>query len=478
LQRLGEPVPENKKVRDILNGINDPQCTNIKLNVLSNTTFMNDFSQAVNYIASAIDMTTKNSSTTARQISELTRSGIHNSGRGRGRGRGGRNSRGRGRGRGGRNQDTGRGRGRSSDESIGSRTYSPQERQNLSSSQCQEVYRQRERLATAQTVAAVISESINLNVNGQGQGTDDISTITALTNAQRANSNQNQDDNRGNPTRNTVQLNLNNVSQALTRRNSSLGAYKSIMRSSLLQRVVSSSQQIKEQLGYAELDSHAYTCGVNNVARILEYTNQVAEVTGFANSLEPLRNIPIIKAAVAYDHPDSGEVIVIIINQALYFGDELDEILLNPNQIRAQGNTVDDIPKIFGGKSHSITFPSENFSIPLELRGIISFFPVRTPSLSEIENCFMVVLTPEPEWDPYAESYQNAEREFSIKICQTQEREIIEEMIPRIINMSQVNIKDKSLFLSSEQLARTGQFRKALLGIPLKQRHKILFKVL
>jgi hypothetical protein len=47
-------------VRDFLNGITNPQCANIKLNVLSNTTYMNDFHVMVNYVASAIDMTTKN----------------------------------------------------------------------------------------------------------------------------------------------------------------------------------------------------------------------------------------------------------------------------------------------------------------------------------------------------------------------------------------------------------------------------------
>jgi hypothetical protein len=76
--------------------------------------FMNDFAQMVNYIASAIDMTTKNASTTARQISELNRSGINNNGHGRGRGResgGNLNNRGRGRGQGhGRNSNGGRGR--------------------------------------------------------------------------------------------------------------------------------------------------------------------------------------------------------------------------------------------------------------------------------------------------------------------------------------------------------------------------------
>ena len=84
LIRLDEPIPENKNVRDFLNGITDPQCANIKLNVLSNPTFMNDFHEMVNYVASAIDTTTKNTSTTARQISELNRSNNHNSGRGRG----------------------------------------------------------------------------------------------------------------------------------------------------------------------------------------------------------------------------------------------------------------------------------------------------------------------------------------------------------------------------------------------------------
>jgi hypothetical protein len=36
LECLGEPVPEYKKVRDFVQGITDNQCSNIKLNVLSN----------------------------------------------------------------------------------------------------------------------------------------------------------------------------------------------------------------------------------------------------------------------------------------------------------------------------------------------------------------------------------------------------------------------------------------------------------
>jgi hypothetical protein len=43
--------------------------------------------------------------------------------------------------------------------------------------------------------------------------------------------------------------------------------------------------QVTERIGKAELDLHADTCSVNNIAIILEYTNKVSEVSGFANTL-------------------------------------------------------------------------------------------------------------------------------------------------------------------------------------------------
>lgn len=54
--------------------------------------------------------------------------------------------------------------------------------------------------------------------------------------------------------------------------------------------------QTKDCIDMTELDSHADTCEVNNAARILEYTDQVAEVSKFSNTLPPLQNIPIVKA--------------------------------------------------------------------------------------------------------------------------------------------------------------------------------------
>jgi len=188
LTRLGEPVPENKKVHDFLNGIVDPQCTNIKLSVISNPIYMNDFHQAANFCASAIDMVTKNSSS-QRQISNMnTVNGRSNRGRASGRRgahRGGYIGSGHGRnpnentrgGRGYRGRSRGWGRGRwnennheTNDQSI-SRNYSREEWQNLSQPERNRIYCARNRLETARTMAAMIREQ---NDNGN----DDISTLT------------------------------------------------------------------------------------------------------------------------------------------------------------------------------------------------------------------------------------------------------------------------------------------------------------
>jgi hypothetical protein len=168
-----------------------------------------------------------------------------------------------------------------------------------------------------------------------------------------------------------------------------------------------------EKSSRAELDSHADTCGINNTARILEYTNQAAEVSGLANSMEPIQNIPIVKAALAYDHPETGEVIVLIINQALYFGEQLYQILLNPNQSHAYGNIVDDVPRQFGGASHASKIPDKNLSIPLNPRGIISH----------------------PYSDFFNQTEENKEQvQFAIKAVNQEHHETADDIIVKVYN--------------------------------------------
>jgi hypothetical protein len=165
----------------------------------------------------------------------------------------------------------------------------------------------------------------------------------------------------------------------------------------------------------AELDSHADQCTINQTAHIIEYLGKVAEVSGFASSLDTLQKHPYSKAAQAYDDMETGETFVLIFNQALYFEDQLPNILLNPYQMHTQGLIVDDCPKhlSIGKSTHSIVIEDENITISLRLRGIMSYFNVRTPTLKEIEECVNINMTPEHiEWEPYSDYHVEQEKGF------------------------------------------------------------------
>jgi hypothetical protein len=55
---------------------------------------------------------------------------------------------------------------------------------------------------------------------------------------------------------------------------------------------------------------------------VIEYTGQVCNVYPYSPKYKPRTNIPIVKAITAYDSP-SVETFILCLNQALYFGNEM-----------------------------------------------------------------------------------------------------------------------------------------------------------
>jgi len=167
-----------------------------------------------------------------------------------------------------------------------------------------------------------------------------------------------------------------------------------------------------------ELDSHADMSVAVPKFKVLEYTNLTCSVTPFANSYKKKEDIPIVKAATAYDDEDTGTTYILVLGQALYFGADVDASLLCPNQMRANGVIVDDVPKHLShnkSTTHSITFPEEGISIPLRLNGCFSSIPTRTPLQHEIETCKWLVLTSDSAWDRneiHFADYENAAKTF------------------------------------------------------------------
>jgi len=120
---------------------------------------------------------------------------------------------------------------------------------------------------------------------------------------------------------------------------------------------------------------------------VISYTEKVCHVTPYHSDYEPIQDVPIVKGATAYTDSETGKTYILVINEALYLGDTMSTSYLNPNQLRHHGLVVNDVPKHLSinpdDDAHSIFIPAANLRIPLHLKGIISYIPIRYPSDDE-----------------------------------------------------------------------------------------------
>jgi hypothetical protein len=164
------------------------------------------------------------------------------------------------------------------------------------------------------------------------------------------------------------------------------------------------------QLGTCELDLHADTCVAGPNTVVIEYTDQAVSISAFTNQLDVIKDIPIGTVATAYDDPRDGNTIILIIHQALLMHDIVESTLLCPNQLWSNGLVVDDVPlhlsPINHPSTHSIYLPDDDIRLPLELVGVISVLPTRTPTQVELDTCRWVNLTSDASWNPHSPDFQ------------------------------------------------------------------------
>jgi len=168
----------------------------------------------------------------------------------------------------------------------------------------------------------------------------------------------------------------------------------------------------------AELDRRADTCCVGMGFMVVEYSGQTCNVYPYNPTYKPKKGVPIVKAITAFDD-ELGDTIILCLNQVLYFGKELEQSLLNPNQMRWNGLIVDDCPVSLshdGKSSHSIKVHDKNAHIPLRLHGCISCTPICLPTQEEMETCTWLNMTSEEEWKPYSEEFEEKENEVKSMI--------------------------------------------------------------
>jgi hypothetical protein len=213
----------------------------------------------------------------------------------------------------------------------------------------------------------------------------------------------------------------------------------------------------KKCFNRTELDLHADTCvaGANTVP--LYFTDETVSVAPFIGEYKSLQDVPIASVATAWDSPIDGSTVVLVINEALYFGDRMPHTLLCPNQLRSHGVQVFDTPKVFNANSpHAIIVPGQ-IQFPLQLHGIISFLETRKPTKEELRDCDRFELTSAASWNPFAEYFQQKEDLLRQRNASAATRhtplELLEDVLPRLVQAIHISPpSDKCLEQDSESL--------------------------
>jgi len=75
-----------------------------------------------------------------------------------------------------------------------------------------------------------------------------------------------------------------------------------------------------------ELDTRADTIWVGKNCHILTLSGQTCNVSGFHQSFSSIKDVPVAQVATAITM-ENGKTVVLVINEALYFGNSMDHYL-------------------------------------------------------------------------------------------------------------------------------------------------------
>ena len=150
----------------------------------------------------------------------------------------------------------------------------------------------------------------------------------------------------------------------------------------------------------SELDSRADTICAGINCRLIHYTGQECTVNGFHSQLGTINKVPIGTVATAHTDEHTGNGIILIMHETLYFGNDLDHTLINPNQIRHNGFDVYDNPYDTDPSRQMGIVLENNDRIPFYSEGSTIYFNSRYPTDHEMDTFPHVVLTCDSPWDP------------------------------------------------------------------------------
>ena len=152
-------------------------------------------------------------------------------------------------------------------------------------------------------------------------------------------------------------------------------------------------------------DTNADTCCLGKNFVILEYTRRTADVYTYEKSLKPIKGVPIVNSATAWNEPVTQHTYILVINEALYYGTKLDHSLINPNQVRSYGINFWDNP--FDKEKGLRIEIDYSVDITMQTKGTEVYFKTWLPTEVELRYCPKLQLTSRSERKPTTASLNN-----------------------------------------------------------------------
>jgi hypothetical protein len=84
-----------------------------------------------------------------------------------------------------------------------------------------------------------------------------------------------------------------------------------------------------------ECETNADTCCLGQNFLVLNLTYRTADVYAYDTSIKPIENVPIVSGATVFDDLLTGNTYILVFHESLYYGEQLDHSLINPNQVCA-----------------------------------------------------------------------------------------------------------------------------------------------
>ena len=166
-----------------------------------------------------------------------------------------------------------------------------------------------------------------------------------------------------------------------------------------------------------DMDSHADTHCFGRNFRPIHWTGQECSVAPFLSEYSQQENIQICTGATAFTL-DTGEVIILLFGQGLWFGNRMEKSLINPYQVRAFGIPLCDDPTDLN-RQLGIEGNDDCF-IRMEMFGSTCGFISRYPTDDEMNTCKHITMSDEQYWDPsrnhFNVSVMQAERNTGIML--------------------------------------------------------------